>query len=238
MGCGASTPAEPVYTNEEKAKLEKVLKSADEESKGVDLKKFFEQCDTDHDGTLSNKELTKALRAIGMPKMIDFDEIFKAFDNDGDGEVTYEEFEKNLDPRTRKMIEKRLTEDGVMAGLSPALDVAKIFSQIDTDGSGTLSPGELMRAMACLGFSNDFMVEMMKSIDTDGDSNISLAEWKAGLAPAVLDAMSKKLNENGLLKGLDDAGEAAGAAAEAAPAPAPAAEAPAAEAEAPAAEAE
>ena len=93
-----------------------------------------------------------------------------------------------------------------MEGFRPLVDVAKVFAQFDTDDSGTLSVIELKRALACLGIKKvdqegtcRHVDEVMASFDSDGDQQIDLAEWKAGLKPATLTMMAKKLDENGLV---------------------------------------
>ena len=187
------------------------------------LRVFFDQVDTDSSGTLSSKELKRALRAVGLPKTTDFDEVFAAFDTDGDESVSFDEFEANLLPRTRAMIEKCLDQEGRMEGFRPLVDVAKVFAQFDTDDSGTLTKIELKRAFACLGLKKLDIDEVLAAFDTDGDEQIDLAEWKAGLKPETLRIITKKLDENGLVAGFVDDGRgrtkpepAAGAAAAAA----------------------
>eukprot|EP00966_Prymnesium_polylepis_P249602 5771014-Prymnesium_polylepis.1 len=142
------------------------------------------------------------MQAIGIKK-IDFEETFAAFDSNADGMVSLEELETNLHPRTRDKLEAQLNEEGVMEGFRPLVDMAKVFGQFDTDGSGKLSVSELKRALACLGLAKLDMEEVLKSFDEDGDAEISLPEWKANLHQRTLKLMSKKLDERGLIAGFE-----------------------------------
>jgi len=79
----------------------------------ISMATVFTQLDTDNDGTLTMKELKYGLAAFGIKK-VDIAECFAGFDSDGDGKITYAEFEANLHPHTRKLIEKQLNEEGRM----------------------------------------------------------------------------------------------------------------------------
>eukprot|EP00966_Prymnesium_polylepis_P198395 4597726-Prymnesium_polylepis.1 len=96
-----------------------------------------------------------------------------------------------------------------MEGFRPLVDVAKVFGQFDTDGSGTLSLAELKRALACLGLAKLDVEEALSGFDEDGDAQISLAEWKANLHERTLQLMAKKLDERGLVAGFDATAPAA-----------------------------
>ena len=83
-----------------------------------------------------------------------------------------------------------------------------------------------MKALACLGLKKVSVDEVLASFDADGDQQIDLAEWKAGLRPATLAMMAKRLDGNGLVAGfVDDKGRgrnvaaAEGPSAEGAPSP-------------------
>ena len=56
-----------------------------------------------------------------------------------------------------------------------------MFKMIDTDGNGTLDPGEIKNALTMLGegaVTDDEVREMMAEADSDGDGFISYEEFK------------------------------------------------------------
>ena len=82
-----------------------------------------------------------------------------------------------------------------------------MFDQFDTDHSGDLSPAEIKRAIACLGLKDVVNVdELVKNMDTDANGEISIQEFRDNLPKEVLQAMSAKLNEAGLIEGFIDNG--------------------------------
>jgi len=77
------------------------------EAAGIDKwgKKVFEQFDTDKNGKLSNKELTRALKALPKTKpqsakpgakFMSVEKMIEAMDENGDGEMDLKEWLKNL----------------------------------------------------------------------------------------------------------------------------------------------
>lgn len=55
------------------------------------------------------------------------------------------------------------------------------FERADTNGDGVLSKGELAKFLLCeSSFDHDDLSGLFQSLDTDGDSNVSKAEWRAG----------------------------------------------------------
>ena len=81
--------------------------------------------------------------------------------------------------------------------------VSQVFDQLDADKSGELSRSELKAAMEVLGLQDQFNLDdILKLMDEDGNGEISIEEFKNGLPKEVLQAMSAKLNEKGLIEGL------------------------------------
>ena len=65
------------------------------------------------------------------------------------------------------------------------MDVAKIFDQIDTDKSGTLTLKELKRALAALGMRGELGEnELLAKLDTNEDGQLSFTEIDAMMSPA------------------------------------------------------
>jgi Ca2+-binding EF-hand superfamily protein len=63
-------------------------------------------------------------------------------------------------------------------------EYAATFKLVDADGDGLISASELQRLMGVMGkeISEDQAVEMITSIDSDGDSRISLEEFATFLS--------------------------------------------------------
>ena len=81
--------------------------------------------------------------------------------------------------------------------------ISQVFDQLDADKSGELSRSELKAAMEVLGLQDQFNLDdILKLMDEDGNGEISIEEFKNGLPKEVLQAMSAKLNEKGLIEGL------------------------------------
>ena len=79
----------------------------------------------------------------------------------------------------------------------------KIFDQLDTDKSGDLSRDEIKHALEVLGLQANYNIDdLLKDMDTDGNGNISIEEFKNGLPKDVLQTMSGKLTEKGLIAGV------------------------------------
>ena len=97
MGCGASVPAE--------TKPAPDAESMPMMGPAMDLRKAFACFDGDGNGTLELSELKRAFRAIGIKKLEITEEIFAGFDTNKDGHISLEEFDANLDARTRAKVE-------------------------------------------------------------------------------------------------------------------------------------
>ena len=77
-----------------------------------------------------------------------------------------------------------------------------MFDQFDTDKSGDLSKEEIRAAIICLGLKDTVNVDdLLKDMDTDANGEISIEEFRNNLPKSVLQAMSAKLNEAGLIEG-------------------------------------
>ena len=82
------------------------------------------------------------------------------------------------------------------------LFLRKVFDQFDTDKSGDLSKNEIRNAVICLGLEKEVNVdELLKHMDDDENCTISIDEFRNNLPKNILQAMSAKLNEKGLIEG-------------------------------------
>ena len=79
----------------------------------------------------------------------------------------------------------------------------QVFDQLDTDKSGDLSRDEIKHALEVLGLQANYNLDdLLKNMDTDANGTISIEEFKNGLPKDVLQTMSAKLNEKGLITGV------------------------------------
>merc|ERR1719430_328784 len=101
-------------------------------------------------------------------------------DANKDGTIDLEEWEKHMTPELRAAIEAKLSDSGLVAGFKPLVDIAKVFDQLDTDKLG----------------------DLLKGMDENSDGVISIDEFRTGLPKEVLQAMSSKLTEKGLIGGV------------------------------------
>ena len=61
-------------------------------------------------------------------------------------------------------------------------EAERLFEQIDTDKSGTIDAGELLKHLLEAGVDTDEISRTFSAIDTDGDGAITREEWTAGYA--------------------------------------------------------
>ena len=167
-----------------------------------DMKAIFGQFDADGDGKLDIYEISRAFRAMGLPKRdgtkMDMDHaMFKSFDTNGDGLISMEELDKGMKPKTRRKVETIIeagwTFDKEKWEASIArhnkYDMKEIFAQFDADGDGKLDIYEISRAFRAIGMPKRDGTKMemdhatFKSFDTNGDGVISMEELDKGLKP-------------------------------------------------------
>merc|ERR1712226_862920 len=98
-------------------------------------------------------------------------------DANKDGTIDMEEWEKFMTPQLKDAIQAKLGDSGLVAGFKPLVDIARVFDQLDID-------------------------TLLNAMDTDANGSISIEEFKNGLPKEVLQTMSSKLNEKGLIEGI------------------------------------
>ena len=145
-----------------------------------DLRNIFRKLDKDNDGTLSFDEIKEGFlkyygERIGEKEWQD---IIQKLDQDGSNEIEYEEF-----IRCTINLEDILTEKNLKMA----------FNAYDTDGSGYLDIKEIKNALGLLendNVSSELLKNILKSIDENGDGEISFEEFK--------DLMKKVLHSDNL----------------------------------------
>jgi Ca2+-binding EF-hand superfamily protein len=151
---------------------------------------------------LDHKKMKRALKALGVGKELNADAVLEKMDANKDGTIDLQEWEKFMTPELRAAIESKLNDKNKVDGFRPLVDIAKVFDQFDTDKSGDLSKDEIKNALVCLGLSDTINVDdLLKDMDDDANGEISIEEFRNNLPKSVLQAMSAKLNEVGLIEG-------------------------------------
>lgn len=173
----------------------------------ADLKKVFQQfANTATEGeaaVLDKKKVKRALKALGVDGSLNADQILDQMDANKDGTIDMEEWEKFMTPQLKDAIQAKLGDSGLVAGFKPLVDIARVFDQLDTDKSGDLSRDEIKHALEVLGLQAQFDLDtLLNAMDTDANGSISIEEFKNGLPKEVLQTMSNKLNEKGLIEGI------------------------------------
>jgi len=173
---------------------------------GLDMKGIFYQfANAEKEGdepTMSRKDITMALKALGIGDEMNAETVLNAMDADGNGVIDIEEWTTCMTKELRIAVYRALNNPDKLEGFKPLVNVAKVFDQIDADKSGTLSKEEIINAMKALGLKAWDLNEFFVGLDTNADGEVSLQEFKENLPSYVFTAMAKKLNDQGLITGL------------------------------------
>jgi Ca2+-binding EF-hand superfamily protein len=166
----------------------------------TDVFKQFAGSD-DPEATLGRDKIEKALKALEISKEISVQDVLDTMDADKSGDIDLHEWTTCMTKELRRAIERKLNNKDKIAGFRPLVDMAKVFDQFDTDNSGSLSKAEIKNAMKCLGLKGWDWEQMFESMDQNADGEISIQEFKDGVPSQVLQIMSGKLNDMGLIEG-------------------------------------
>ncbi|KAK3274064.1 hypothetical protein CYMTET_17733 [Cymbomonas tetramitiformis] len=159
--------------------------------------KVFNQFDTDRSGTISAKELKRAMKALGLKADSEaVSSMLGALDSNGDGQISVQEWALELPEELKVAIESKLTDAGTVEGFLPLVDLLKVFNQFDTDASGTLCMQEVKNALKILNLEQQGIdvQTMLSKMDINKDGEIDMKEWKANMPREVYQAITAKLD--------------------------------------------
>jgi calcium-binding protein CML len=132
-----------------------------------EVQKVFERFDANGDGKISAEELAGVMKALGSDTSgEEIARMMKEIDTDQDGFINLEEFASFC------------KGDSLFGGGLKELNEA--FELYDQDHDGFISDKELHQILTRLGerCSMDDCVNMIKSVDSDGDGMVNFEEFK------------------------------------------------------------
>ena len=132
------------------------------------LKKVFEEIDTNKSGTLDIHEIKNSIDKMASEKQIDDEEketIIKQIDTDKSAKIEYNEF-------LTACLEQKvyLREENLLSA----------FMMLDLDGSGKISKAEIKQALNG-DIDNETLDKIVQEFDLDGDGEIDYKEFVAGM---------------------------------------------------------
>ncbi|XP_074652146.1 neo-calmodulin-like [Tubulanus polymorphus] len=143
------------------------------ESQVDQLKEIFALFDVDGDGTITAKKLGIVMTTLGYPPTDnELQDMIKHVDNSGYGKIDESTFLKMME--TRILNDTQSNED----------ELREVFSVLDVDGNGFISPSELRNVMTNL--SEDDVTEMIKEADYDEDGQINFEEFMKFMASTTI----------------------------------------------------
>ena len=128
----------------------------------------FNLFDTDHSGTIDERELKVAMRALGIGvSSEEVTAIMREYDRDKSGGIEFDEF--------RDIMREKLGER------DPDAEMHKAFEVFDEDNSGAITVRKLRRIAKELGedVHDDELMAMIEEFDVDGDGVIDKKEFLA-----------------------------------------------------------
>jgi calcyphosin len=177
-----------------KEKVQVMTGFADPEILARKLQSNFSFFDLNGSGTIDYQEFFAAmtkLNFIGVQKEIET--LFNRYDEDASGTIDYKEFsyylfnlgnKPTLDLNSRNIVEKVKARILEKDGASGIHKVARILRRMDSDGSKTLDPDELMAGLREYGINRIPPSELQilfNYFDRDRSGKISVEEFLRGL---------------------------------------------------------
>jgi Ca2+-binding EF-hand superfamily protein len=135
----------------------------------ANLRRIFEQLDTNGNGRISADELLVVLKALKPSSTLGHAQTFiSEADADDSGDVDWDEFKTAM----RERITRVTTAE-------------RMFHIIDANHNGLLTPDEVRDAAARYGMmvSDEELDEMIRSVDRDLDGMVGLEEFSSALRP-------------------------------------------------------
>ena len=134
----------------------------------TNLKKIFEEIDTNKSGTLDINEIKNSIDKMEKEKEINEEEketIINNIDTDKSSKIEYHEF-------LAACLEQKiyLREENLLSA----------FMMLDLDGSGKISKAEIKQALN-KDIDNETLDRIIKDFDLDGDGEIDYKEFVAGM---------------------------------------------------------
>lgn len=136
-----------------------------EEELTTKARSIFAQFDTNHDGALTEKEITALMETLGQPSDPDsVRNVLNRWDYDGDGWWDFSEF---------------LSAARVWLRQPSEADLLKAFDSFDSNHDGYLSASELFLAMEALGIpcTRAEADAKVAEADADGDGILDFEEF-------------------------------------------------------------
>ncbi|CAN8235034.1 unnamed protein product [Cochlearia groenlandica] len=129
----------------------------------LELKKVFDQFDSNGDGKISVSELGNVFKSMGTNYTeTELNQVLDEIDIDRDGYINQEEFA------------------AICHSSSTAAEIREAFDLYDQDKNGLISSSEIHKVLNRLGMSCSVedCVRMIGHVDSDGDGNVNLEEFK------------------------------------------------------------
>ncbi len=157
----------------------------------------FKKYDSDGSGAIDQFEFEAALVELGMLDVPSYEarKVFEAYDADSSGSLDMDELAKMIrSGRGPSQLDAKL-QVGAVKGYMPGdhkprfsrADTQKMdeclarLKAIDTDGDGTADLKEILAFLLAEGYDASAAEELMRTLDADGDGELSVDEWKAGV---------------------------------------------------------
>ena len=131
-------------------------------------RQVFNNIDTDGSGTIDSKELTKALKLLGLRSTKSMAEkLIEEIDDNKNGTIEFCEFKRILSSKSV----------GTMQGTW--MNIRQVFERLDSDKSGHLDKRELQEGLQLMGrkASAKDVKKLMRIFDADGNGTIEFEEF-------------------------------------------------------------
>ena len=142
-----------------------------------DVEQVFQRYDSDGSGSIDPKELTKALREVGIEvDMAMAKKVMQGYDSDGSEGLGVDEFKK-LVVELRKY---QAAQPQPAKAEQPDDDITQIFRKFDADHTGSIEIKELTKALVELNLdvNGDEAKAVIQGFDADGSGGLQPEEFR------------------------------------------------------------